>query len=114
MALPVFDFKANRVYDDTITYKTLITRYENHREQRRGKGEPRRRFSLFFEKKETEAEAIRDFFKDRRGRLKPFKWVNPRTGEEITVRFDVDELSRSVEYDVLFKHGLPIKEVLNE
>lgn len=114
MALPLFDFTANKVYDDEIEFYTLVTKFESQREQRRGKGSPRRRFSLVFEKKETDADAIRSFFEDRKGRLEPFLWEHPRTGEEITVRFDIDKLSRKVEYDVLFKHGLPIKEVLNE
>jgi len=112
MALPEFIWPAHRVRTEDIKYNTLITKFESGKEQRRSKGSPKRKFQLKFEKQETPADEIYNFFKARKGKFEVFNWTHPRTGEVIKVRFGVDKLSREVFYDLMFKFGLPLVEVL--
>jgi hypothetical protein len=57
---------------------------------------PRNAWTFAFAKRETaEVQQIIDFFDRMEGRLKPWKWVHPLTGQQYAVRFDVDELQHT-------------------
>lgn len=119
MALQKFDFNYKRAYKDEIRFNTLITQFENGKEQRRTKGSPRRKFYLEFDKANTtssDAQAIWDFFNARKGRYESFLWDYTHadgTVEEVEVRFDHDNLKRDVFMDILYEHGLVFKEVIS-
>lgn len=118
MALHKFDFSYKRAYQDEIVYNTLVTKFENGKEQRRAKGSPRRKFYLEFDKANTtssDAQAIWDFFVARKGKYEAFLWDYTKADgstEEVKVRFNHDNLKRDVFMDLLYEHGLEFIEVI--
>ena len=118
MALAKFIFGYKRGWTDYIKFKTLITEFESGKEQRRSKGLPRRVFKLEFEKSpilNDEANQMYQFFVARKGKFEPFLWDYPKsdgTTEEVTVRFDIDNLNRNRFIDKLYKFGLTLIEVI--
>lgn len=118
MALTKFNFSFNRAWKDSIRFKTLITQFENGKEQRRAKGLPRRVFKLKFEKattKNSDAQDIWDFFVARKGRFEAFLWDYPKpdgTFEEVKVRFDMDVLERDAFLTAIYTHGITLIEVI--
>ena len=74
------------------TWRTLVTRFESGREQRRSKSDaPRRGFHLEFNAiPESTANAIRVFFDSRKGSWDSFSFTNPADGVTSTVRFADD------------------------
>ncbi|MFW5916456.1 MAG: DUF2460 domain-containing protein [Bacteroidota bacterium] len=113
-----FDFSYNRAWKDGIRYRTLISKMESGKEQRRGKGVGRRRFKLTFEKDtitSDDAQDIWDFFIARKGRLESFLWDYKKPDgsvEEVTVRFDMDFLERDAFLDLVYEHGVTLIEVI--
>jgi len=98
-----FNYSADRVVEEEITYKTLITEFENGYEQRRKKWDsPLRQFKLQFKTRtQSELEDIRDFFTGKYGAYTSFTWTNPNDSEEYTVRFKEDSFGfRRVAYQI--------------
>lgn len=118
MALQKFDFEYKNAWQDDIRHKTLVTQFESGKEQRRSKGPARRVFKLQFDKTtnyNNDAQAIWDFFCARKGRFEKFLWDYEKadgTVEEVTVRFDEDNLSREVFLTKAYSFGLTLIEVL--
>lgn len=118
MSLPKFDFKYKNAWQDEIKFNTLITKFESGKEQRRSKGEPRRKFVLQFDKTtnyNNDAQAMWDFFVARKGKLEPFyfDWEQPDGSvEEVKVRFAQDSLSREAFLTKAYSYGLELIEVL--
>jgi len=117
MSSPKFDWEANREWEDELNFRTLVTEFEDGKEQRRSKGDRPRVFRLEFSKQtltNDDAEEIWQFFKDREGRYEPFYWDYEKsdgTTEEIEVRFNMDTLSRNAFLNILYNFGLEFKEV---
>lgn len=115
--LAKFDWNYNRIWEDETRYQTLVSQFESGREQRRGKGKLPRIFRLEFEKQtitKEDAHEIYEFFKARQGRLEPFHWDyihSDGSVEEVKVRFDMDNLSREVFLNHIYRFGLTFKEV---
>lgn len=98
--------------DETIETNVLISEFDTGPEQRRVKGPPRRKWALRFRKDQVDADAIWSFYVERRGAFEAFLWTNPLDDIEYTVRFERDDLSRSVLWRVVFETGLTLIEVL--
>lgn len=113
-----FQFSHNNEWTDGIKFKTLVTEFEGGKEQRRTKGLPRRFFRLNFEKStmtSDHANYIYNFFVARKGKTETFLWDYEKddgTIEEVTVRFDQDELERTVFMNYIYRFGLKMIEVL--
>jgi phage-related protein len=118
MALQKFDFEYKNAWQDEIGYNTLVTKMESGKEQRRSKGLPRRKFTLQFDKTTNyndDSQAIWDFFVARKGRFEPFLFDYKKADgsvEEVTVRFDEDNLSREAFLTKAYSFGLTLIEVL--
>src|SRR5690606_12791935 len=112
-ALPVFVWPCDSArIEESIQFRTLITRFESGREQRRAKGSPRRRWELRFRKDQVDADELWTFYVARRGAYEPFLWENPVDGQAYLVRFERDNLSRTVLWRAAFEYGLGLIEVL--
>jgi phage-related protein len=91
---------------------------ESGKEQRRSKGLPRRKFTLKFDKTTNyndDAQEIWDFFRARKGRFEKFLWDYKKADgsvEEVTVRFDEDNLSREAFLTKAYSFGLTLIEVI--
>lgn len=105
-----FIWPAKKVYTKIIKYPTLITTFESGKEQRRNKGEPRRRWILGFMKEETDADNIWQFYNDRKGEFEAFDWITPE-GELVRARF-ANEFEMTDQYRLQFDFTLEFIEVL--
>lgn len=118
MALAKFDFEYKNAWQDEIGFKTLVTKMESGKEQRRSKGLPRRKFTLEFDKTtnyNNDAQAMWQFFVNRKGKFEPFlfDWEKPDGSiEEVKVRFNTDSLSRENFLTKAYSFGLELIEVL--
>lgn len=118
MVLAKFDFKYKNAWEDEINFKTLITQFESGKEQRRSKGESRRKFRLTFDKTtnyNNDAQEMWDFFVARKGRFESFLFDYKKaddTVEEVEVRFAEDSLSREVFLNKAYSFGLELIEVI--
>ena len=97
---------------ESIEFNTLITQFESGREQRRSKGEPRRRWKLQFRKDQDVANEIWDFYLARRGSYEAFEWRNPLDNQTYTVRFAHDNLDRTVMWKMVYQFGIELVEVI--
>jgi phage-related protein len=82
----------DKVLDEKLNYKTLVSNFENGVEQRRNKWSiPLREFVLTFENRtQDEMETVRDFFIAKLGSYTSFTWTNINDDVEYTVRFKED------------------------
>ncbi|OUN01427.1 MAG: hypothetical protein BAA04_04885 [Firmicutes bacterium ZCTH02-B6] len=110
-ALPVFVWPcdSSRI-EESIQFRTLITRFESGREQRRAKGIGRRRWRIRLRKDQADIEAIWGFYLARQGPVEPFWWEHPVTGEALLVRF-AERLSRRVLWRAVHEVALELVEV---
>jgi phage-related protein len=90
-----FTYIPDFVVTQTQEFKTLVSKFENGAEQRRGKwAAPIHAFKLQFKNRmQSEMEGIRAFFSNKQGALIPFSWENPIDLIEYTVRFKEDSLT---------------------
>ena len=79
MSTQEFNFNINRPFDEEITYKTLITSFEDGKEQRRQKwSSPKRTFTVTLSaKSKTIEDRVWSFYKDRAGAYDTFYFTNP-------------------------------------
>ncbi len=87
--MAAFTSTPDYVYEEEISYSTLVTEFENRSEQRRTKwSAPRRRFVLQFRNK-TLAEMQSDlaFFQARLGAYDSFTFTNPNNSTLYNVRY---------------------------
>lgn len=107
--LEVWGIMALQVYSYTIQYSTMIDEKWTANEQRRSQWtNPRRRWTLEFQKTPEGGVKFENFFKECRGRFKAFKFKWSKTYEDLTnmggddewyyVRFDSDSLRMEVDY----------------
>ena len=104
-----FTYLPDFVLVENKEYKTLISKFENGTEQRRGKwSSPLHTFNLQFKNRtQAEMEDLKAFFSDKEGMLDAFTWENPIDSTEYTVRFKEDgftaELVAYQIYNVVLK-----------
>ena len=79
MSTQEFDFSYNIPLDEEITYNTLVTPFEDGKEQRRKKwSSPKRTFSIQFNAlQDSEADRLWNFYKSREGAYDTFYFENP-------------------------------------
>ena len=118
MSLAKFDFEYNNSWEDEIGFKTIVTKFESGKEQRRSKRGPKRKFRLQFDKTtnyNNDAQAMWEFFKARKGKFEPFLFGYKKsdgTVEEVKVRFAQDSMSREAFLNKAYGYGLEFIEVL--
>lgn len=89
--------------EESVEYKTLVTRFENGAEQRRSKwASPIRTFRLSYKNRpESEVDTLKAFHATKKGSYTAFTFENPNDSTEYTVRFVSDKLDiQRVAYDV--------------
>lgn len=107
--LEVWGIMALQVYSYTLQYSTLIDEKWSANEQRRSQWtNPRRKWTLEFQKTPDAGAKFENFFKECKGRLRAFKFKWSKTYEDLTnmggddewyyVRFDSDSLKMDVDY----------------
>lgn len=96
--------------EESVIYKTKITRFESQKEQRRVKGASRRRWRLWFRKGQTDVDAIWSFYAARKGPYEPFWWTNPIDDTVYWVRF-ADLMTRRTLWLAAFETGIELVEV---
>ena len=106
--MSVFSYTPDYIYTVTPKYTTLVTTYENNKEQRRSKvSASRREFSLEYDHTdETTKDNILAFFDARKGAYGSFDWMCPLNSTTYTVRFkedflEIEEVADEV-YDMKF------------
>lgn len=120
----VIGIAALQVYSYSISYKTLIDEKFTGNEQRRDVwSQPRRTWTLEFQKTPELGRKLENFFKDCLGRRKAFrfKWVKENAdGEDMGgdnewyyVRFNTDTLTTEIDYLGYRHQTLEIIEVRN-
>ena len=103
-----FTFVPDFVLDETVSFKTIVSEFENGTEQRRRKwANPLRKWSLkFHNKTQSELNAIKSFFTSKYGASNQFTWTNPNDAVEYVVRFSEDNFKYALKsfgvYDVEF------------
>jgi hypothetical protein len=106
---------SSSVTEAEIGLTTLITSFENGKEQRRSKGTPRKSWTKRWKQLEIDADLVWAFFLARAGCYEAFTLnIKDRAGltTGYTVRFDTDALSREIFYGVLFSTGITFVEVI--
>ncbi len=100
-----FNFQYKRAYQVSSQWHTIVDEVYSGGEQRRNMWtNPRKKWTLEFDKNSTDTNAIMAFFNARKGRYEAFNWVwqatHPITGENLggdgttySVRFDDDSLN---------------------
>ena len=86
--------------DESVSFKTAITKFELGHEQRRSKGTPRRNWMLTLRKDSPYAEAVQEFFREMYGQAQSFWWRSPLDGHRYRVRFADPSLSRNVRWNI--------------
>lgn len=99
--------------EETIETNVLISDFEVGPERRRAKGPPRRKWALRFRKDQVDADAIWSFYVARKGAFEAFEWENPLDEQTYTVRFERDDLSRTVLWRAVYETGLTLVEVIS-
>jgi len=103
MSTEVFTYPVTLSYTESINWKTLITAFEDGKEQRRKKwSNPRRVFTLQYRgSTKTDINGMWDFYNDRYGAYDTFYWENTNespletaeaimTGDGLTKNFQLD------------------------
>lgn len=98
--------------DEELESSTLISQFQFGPEQRRQKGPPRRRWRLRFRKDQVDADAIWSFYVARRGAYEAFLWESPLDEQTYTVRFEQDQMTRTVLWRAVYETGLVFVEVI--
>jgi len=100
-----FSFQYKTAYKASVSFNTAVDEAYSGKEQRRNLWtNPRRKWVLEFDKNETDANSIIDFFEARKGRYESFYWTWQAThgttskamggdGVQYRVRFENDELN---------------------
>ena len=122
MALETFSAPWVRAHKRKITFKTDVDgEYTAHEQRNALWSNPRRTFTLSFEKCPEDIAAVEAFFIARRGKWQAFNWVYSATdkygrptggdGVTYTVRFDTDDFEAAIQsgYGTF---DLPIVEVV--
>lgn len=104
----IYGIKALQVYSYTLSYNTLVDEKFTGNEQRRPKwSNPRRKWTLEFQKNPSDGRKFEEFFKKVMGRFRTwrFKWADKYEGSDMGgdgkwyyVRFDSDDLKVEVDY----------------
>ncbi len=110
--METFAWEPAQVIEEEIRFRTLITPFESGKEQRRSKGVPRRVWTMKFSRLKAEGDQIWAFYVARKGVYEAFLWTNPIDGQQYTVRFLEDSLSRTDFYNLAYEFGLKIIEVV--
>jgi phage-related protein len=89
-----FSLTCGYTIEETPTFNTLISKFENGVEQRRAKRSGSiREFNLQCKNMiQSEFVYVRDFFLAKKGALTSFTWTNPNDSAEYTVRYKEDSL----------------------
>lgn len=79
MSTEEFNFSVNLSFGEDIGYNTLVTQYEDGKEQRRKKwSQPKRRYSISLRgRTDTEMQQVWDFYNSRSGAYETFYFKNP-------------------------------------
>lgn len=86
--MALFSAVPTYVYEESISFKTDITTYEDGTEQRMSRGSPRRMFTMRFRAvSESIRNTIHTFFETVYGAQTTFTWVNPLDNVTYNVRF---------------------------
>ena len=87
-----FNFRPDYTVEETVSFKTLVSEFENGAEQRRRKWDtPQRKWSLkFYSRRTAETNEIKSFFLSKSGAFLSFTWTNPNDSLEYRVRFSED------------------------
>lgn len=96
---------------ETVLFRTLITRMESGREQRRSKSGALRRWKLQFRKDQLDGDTLWAFYLARNGPAEPFWWENIVDGQAQWVRFP-ETMSRRVLWKAAYESGLELIEVI--
>lgn len=96
--------------EESVAFRTVVTRFESGKEQRRAKGLPRRRWRLQFRKGQVDIDELWSFYLARQGPVEPFWWANPVDNKAYLVRFS-QMISRRALWRVAFETGLEFVEV---
>lgn len=95
----------------TQRFESLVSDLGTGPEQRITTAGPLREWELTFKKARREANEIWGFYTERRGSYETFLFVCPHTGQNYTVRFADNNLSRAVFWRQVYEFGLRITEV---
>lgn len=96
--------------EESVAFRTVVTRFESGKEQRRAKGLPRRRWRLQFRRGQVDINEMWSFYLAREGPVEPFLWEHPVSGEAHLVRFP-ERISRRALWRVVYETGLELVEV---
>lgn len=110
--METFTWQPTQVVEEETRFRTLITPFESGKEQRRSKGVPRRVWTMEFSRLKAEGDEIWAFYVARKGAYEAFLWTNPIDGQQYTVRFLEDNLSRTAFLGLAYEFGLKIIEVV--
>jgi len=111
----VFDVPCDRSQiDEELISNAIISDFDVGPEHRRERGSIRRRWTLRFRKGQVDAETIWNFYVARKGSFESFLWTNPLDGRTYTVRFEQDNLTRTVLWRAVYETGLSLIEVVDE
>jgi len=93
--MEMYDYPPDFIFEETQTYNTIISRFENAWEQRRAKwSKPYRRFRLIYRNRSLSDYAnVWSFFYNRMGRYEAFYFKHPISSLTYIVRFDQDEFT---------------------
>ena len=85
------------VYDENVSYQTIVSQFESGYEQRRAKwSTPLRKFHLEYKNRSTsDMQTILSLFAEKLGKATAFNWTNPNDNTSYSVRFDTDDLKVS-------------------
>lgn len=101
------------VYEEGVTFNTLVSEFENGTEQRRPRwSSDLRKFRLVYKNRpSSDFSTIKSLFETKKGRYTAFTWTNPNDSVEYTVRFDSDEITfENVTYGI-YNFEFTLKEV---
>ena len=99
--MDTFNFEYNKAYTAGVEFKTIVDETTSGKEQRRDVWtNPRRRWTLEFDKNKVDREALVSFFITQKGKKKTFNWVweTDKGGDGATykVRFASDNLKLDI------------------
>lgn len=108
-----FTYTPDRVVEEEVVFNTLVSRFENGVEQRRSKwANPLRKWKLYFKiRTQTEMEAVRDFFINKKGAYSSFTWTNPNDNVTYTVRFVEDSFKFERQHYQIYNFEVAFQEV---
>lgn len=110
-----FTIAPDYVIEEEPTFDTTVTEFESGSEQRQGlRGSALRRWKLkFFNRAQTEFEAVRSFFLGKKGRNTSFLWENPFDEVEYLVRFADDNYVYQLKSPEVYDFSFSFQQVLS-